>query len=181
MNQTNSRLPVQKRKRRNERGFTLLELGIATVVLMVGIVGVLQLVPASQTSTMNSRVDTTAMVFAQRELDQMVAQPLTSTTFTDSDGRAISLGSNTVGNTVFGGPAVMSGTVATLNFTAAAVANYNFTFQDPNDPLGPSYRMRWAVITNLNGTTVVSKRFIVGCRRAGVVLNPAVVDTWVQK
>jgi Tfp pilus assembly protein PilV len=181
MNQTNSLAIIPKRKRRKERGFTLLELGIATVVLMFGIVGVVQLVPVSQTSTMNSRVDTTAMVFAQRELDQMVAQPLTATTFNDSDGRAISLGSNTVGNTVVGGPAVMSATVATLNFTAAAVANYNYTFQDPNDPLGPSYQMRWAVISNLNGTTVVSKRFIVGCRRVGAALNPAVVDTWVQK
>ena len=82
----------------------MLELAVATLILMVGIVGVVQLVPASQTSNLNNRVDTTAMVFAQREMDQMINQPLTSATFTDSDGRVINLGSQTVTNTLFGQP-----------------------------------------------------------------------------
>lgn len=166
-----------------QSGFTLLELSIATVMLLVGIVGVVKLVPASQISNFNNRVDTTAMVFAQREMDQIINQPLTSATFTDTNGRAVALGSLAVSDTVVGGPVVMQGTVATINFAAAPVANYSFTFTDPNDPGGATYRMRWAVISKINAGVVVSKRFIVGCRRvfAGQVPNPAVVDTLVQK
>lgn len=166
-----------------EDGFTILELAIATLVLMVGIVSVVQLVPSSMQSNLNNRVDTTAMVFAQRELDQMAEQPLTSTTFIDSDGRAIDLGSVTTGNTVFGGPAMMQGTQASIDFTTTPVANYNYTFTDPNDPTGPTYQMRWAVISAVNNGVVISKRFIIGCRRYGASqpLNPAVVDTMVQK
>jgi len=171
-------------------GFTLLELAVATLILMVGIVGVVQLVPASQTSNLNNRVDTTAMVFAQREMDQMINQPLTSATFTDSDGRVINLGSQTVTNTLFGNPVIMQGTTPILDFSAAAVPGYNYTFTDPNDlndSAEATYRMRWAVISIVSAGQVVSKRFIVGCRRVGagaagqVVLNPAIVDTLVQK
>jgi Tfp pilus assembly protein PilV len=174
---------VRTQKKRWESGFTLLELAIATLVLMVGIVGVVQLVPASQQSNLNNRVNTTAMVFAQREMDQIIDQPLTSSTFTDKDGRTIDLGSTTVTNTVYGGPAIMQGTVASVDFSATAVANYNYTFTDPNDPAGASYQMRWAVISNVSGGVVVSKRFIVGCRRNGSTQlpNPAIVDTVVQK
>jgi prepilin-type N-terminal cleavage/methylation domain-containing protein len=79
---------LQARKKHGQRGFTLLELAVASLILMVGVVGVVQLVPASQQSNLNNRVDTTAMVFAQREMDQIMQQPLTLTTFNDSDGRA---------------------------------------------------------------------------------------------
>jgi len=174
--------------RRQQSGFTLLELGVATLILMVGIAGVVQLVPASQNSNLNNRVDTTAMVFAQREMDQMINQPLTSATFTDADGRVINLGSETVTNTVFGSPIVMLGTSPSINFSAAAVAGYNYTFTDPNDlndTAEAKYQMRWTVISNVSAGVVISKRFIVACRRignnVGQVLNPAVVDTLVQK
>src|SRR5260221_2726114 len=82
--------------RRQQSGFTLLELAVATLILMVGIAGVVQLVPASQNSNLNNRVDTTAMVFAQREMDQIINQPLTSATFTDSAGQAVNLASQPV-------------------------------------------------------------------------------------
>jgi len=174
--------------RRQQSGFTLLELAVATLILMVGIAGVVQLVPASQNSNLNNRVDTTAMVFAQREMDQIINQPLTSATFTDSDGRVVNLGSQTVDNTVFGSPVNAAVNPPTISFNGAIVAGYNYTFTDPNDlndSAGARYQMRWAVISRVNAGVVVSKRFIVACRRlgnnAGQILNPAVVDTMVQK
>ncbi|HXH67531.1 MAG TPA: prepilin-type N-terminal cleavage/methylation domain-containing protein [Candidatus Limnocylindrales bacterium] len=175
--------------KRKQGGFTLLELAVATLILMVGIAGVVQLVPASQSSNLNNRVDTTAMVFAQREMDQMINQPVALANFTDADGRVINLGSTTVNNTVFGGPVNAAANPPTIDFTAAAVAGYNYTFTDPNDlndSAEASYQMRWAVISTVSAGQVVSKRFIVACRRssggaAGQFLNPAVVDTLVQK
>ena len=184
-------MTMKNGNRGTQGGFTLLELAVATLILMVGIAGVVQLVPASQTSNLNNRVDTTAMVFAQREMDQVINQPLAGPGFfTDSDGRVINLGSQTVTNTLFGNPVIMQGTTPILDFSAAAVAGYNYTFTDPNDvndSAEASYQMRWAVISNVNAGVVISKRFIVGCRRVGagaagqVALNPAIVDTLVQK
>src|SRR5690242_11815427 len=106
----NCSMTMKTGNRRKQGGFTLLELAVATLILMVGIAGVVQLVPASQQSNLNNRVDTTAMVFAQREMDQIINQPLTSATFTDSDGQVINLGSQTVDNTLFGNPVIMQGT-----------------------------------------------------------------------
>ena len=182
-------MSLRTTNKRGERGFTLLELAVATLILMVGIAGVVQLVPASQQSNLTNRVDTTAMVFAQREMDQMINQSLAGPgNFTDSDGRVINLGSQTVSDTLFGSPIVMSGTSPTINFNAAAVAGYSYQFTDPNDlndSAEATYEMRWAVISKVNAGVVVSKRFIVACRRVGTsatqILNPAVVDTLVQK
>src|SRR5260370_41010742 len=121
MEQKNSSKTVRARKHRRERGFTLLELAIATLVLMVGIVGVVQLVPASIQSNLNNRVDATAMGFAQREMYQIIDQPLTSSTFTDADVRTINLGSTTLTNTVFCGPSMIHPTYATNDCTSTPV------------------------------------------------------------
>lgn len=146
-------------------GFTLIELAIATLVLMFGVVAVMQLVPAAMQSNLRNRYDTTATVIAQRELDQMITQLLSSLQFTDADGRAIALGDPTQPNVVVGGPVQVVGTTARIDFINPAVANYNFTTVDPNDASGTRYEVRWAVITNAVGGTVVSKRFIVGAWR----------------
>jgi Tfp pilus assembly protein PilV len=188
--QKNFVMQLRTRNKKRQSGFTLLELAVATLILMVGIVGVVQLVPASQQSNLNNRVDTTAMVFAQREIDQMINQPLTAANFTDVDGRVVNLGSETVTNTIFGGPVNAAVNPPTINFTGAAVAGYKYTFSDPNDvgdATMASYEMRWAVISTVSGGVVVGKRFIVGCRRVGGATGsnrvqlPAVVDTLVQK
>ena len=64
--------PQTRRKRiwasRNQCGFTLTEVLIAIVILLVGIVAVAQLVPASIGSNSANRNDSSALVFAQRRL-----------------------------------------------------------------------------------------------------------------
>src|SRR2546421_6174689 len=71
---------------RRERGFSLLEMMLATIILLVGLVAIAQLVPATILLNYRNRTDSSAMVFAQREMDFMVDQPLISTTFTDPLG-----------------------------------------------------------------------------------------------
>jgi prepilin-type N-terminal cleavage/methylation domain-containing protein len=168
-------------RNKSMRGFSLLEMLIAMVVLLVGIVSVVELVPASLQSNQNNRQDTTATVIAQRELDQILNQPIQNTSFTDADGRTVALGDPTQNNVVVGAP-VISGT-ASIDFTQPAVAGYNFTYVDPNILASANYEVRWAIVTTTNAGNPVSKRIIIGCwhRNPHQFTQPVNIDTTVQK
>lgn len=169
-------------------GFTLTEVLIALVVLMVGIVAVAQLVPASIGSDAATRNDSSALVFAQREMDQFLAQPLNPTvtppSFTDLEGNLCDLGDPTQPNIVVGNPTTTFYNQLVINFAAAPVAGYSFTYHDPNDPGEIVYDARWAVITvkGANGA-VASKRFILGVRKQGGnwIYQPVTLDTILEK
>src|SRR5713101_419496 len=178
-----SRIGNYTRQRRPESGFSMIEMAVATAVLLFGVVMLAELVPASLQLNMSNRFDSTSVVIAQRELDQMIDQPITATQFTDADGRVILLGNAATPNVVVGGPVVMVGNSARVNFTPADVANYNFNFVDPNDPVRPTYEVRWAVITQVQTGTIISKRILVGVyNRNNTALLPSVtVEAWVQK
>jgi hypothetical protein len=116
----------------------------------------------------------------------MVNQSLFATSFVDSDGRTINLGTTGAANTttLSGGPAVMSGPYAQIDFTSAAVAGYKFNYSDPNKASGTTYEVRWAVVTTTNaGGVVSSKRFIVGCWRRDPkeFTQPVNIDTRVSR
>lgn len=64
------------RSRSPAAGFTLVELLLAIVLLLVGIISVAQLVPASIESNFRNRYDSTSLIIAQRQLEQMVEQEL---------------------------------------------------------------------------------------------------------
>src|SRR6202047_2803987 len=80
------------RRRAGQSGFSVLEMLLASAILMVGIISVVQLVPASLQLNANNRLDTLATVIAQRELDQMLSQPLWLDAFRDEVKNIISLG-----------------------------------------------------------------------------------------
>src|SRR5260370_40357710 len=118
-------------------------------------------------------MDTMATAVAQRELDQMLSQPLTVNSFVDQyTQQTISLGG--VGSP--GASVLMFGQSVVVDFSPSAVppAGFSTTYTtDPSDPNAPSFELRWAVFpqTNTNGT-VVSRRIIIGCRRVQSVGNP---------
>ena len=62
------------KRRRREGGFSLLEMLLATIILLVGLLAIAQLVPATILLNFRNRTDSSAMVFAQRELDQFLDQ-----------------------------------------------------------------------------------------------------------
>jgi prepilin-type N-terminal cleavage/methylation domain-containing protein len=173
----------QARLASQQRGFTLVELLIATVVFLVGVVAVMQLVPAALQSNLNNRVDTTAVVVVQRELDQMVKQPFASASFTDVDGNVCNLGSAATPNAIVGSPVTQYGNFVRIDFTQPVVAGYNFQVADPLDSTEGGYDVRWAVITSVNAQkAAVSKRFIVGARQnlGSRTLAPVSLDSWQQ-
>src|SRR6266852_4055845 len=85
------RTAIAKRKVK-QSGFTLMEVLVATIVLLTGIVATAQLVPVAVTMNNNNPRDSTALVIAQRELSQMIEQPMSAPQFTDNLGNVCSLG-----------------------------------------------------------------------------------------
>jgi prepilin-type N-terminal cleavage/methylation domain-containing protein len=182
--------PKSRKPHFKQSGFTMIEMLIATVVMVVGLVGVAQLVPLSISLNSSNRNDSTALVFAQRELDAMVDQPISAPNFSDPQGvlcapvgYVCNLGNAATPKVPVGSPVVMLNNRPVIDFTQAQVANYSFNYTDPNDPFGLSYDVRWAVITYATGGNAGGKRFIVGVRRRGGngPFLPVTLDTMVEK
>jgi prepilin-type N-terminal cleavage/methylation domain-containing protein len=172
-------------RRKSERGFSLLEMMLATVILLVGLVAIAQLVPATILLNSRNRTDSSALVFAQRELDQFIDQPLFAISFSDGTGNTCALGNAAPANAVQGSPVAVINNQVVIDFTKALVTNYSFPipYQDPTDPSGAAYDVRWAVIVTGNGSTASSKRFILGIRQQGGngFFQPITLDTTVEK
>jgi prepilin-type N-terminal cleavage/methylation domain-containing protein len=179
-----SKRSVPNRKHRAQQGFTLIELMIAIIVLVVGVVAVAKLIPAAMFLNARNRADTSSLVYAQREMDQFVNQPLTGPfTFTDQQFNICNLGGNTVFDTVVGSPVTTVGGHVAINFSGGQVAGYSYNYADPRDTSGTIYDVRWAVINTGAGTNVYSKRFILGVQKRGgdTPLPPVTLDTTVGR
>ena len=177
-------------RHRSQRGFTLTEMLIATVIVLFGLVAVAQLVPTSVMLNSNNRNDGAALAFAQREMEAMREQPLSAITFSDPkgvvclSGQTCLLGDPTQPLQVVGSPVVMFNGLPVIDFSVSSVAGYSSTYTDPNDPLGASYDVRWAVITNTNtAQAIISRRIILGVFRRGMSTPtyPVTLDMQVEK
>ena len=168
--------------RGRQAGLSFLEMVVASAILMVGIVSVVQLVPASVQSSSRNRYDTMATVIAQRELDQILAQPLSYTAFNDADGFTVDLG----GAGTAGAPITMYGPQTVIDFSVPASSipdgYIKSPYTDPNDP-SAIFEIRWAVITRTNNGTITGKRFIIGCRQTNATtpMFPVNLDTSLQR
>lgn len=153
---------------------------MATVILLVGLVAVAQLVPASLLLNYRNRMDSSSLVFAQRELDQILDQPLTSTSFTDALGNTCQLGNPATPNVRQGTAVVTLNSETLISFAGSAPTGYGFTYTDTN---GTTYDVRWAVIITANGSTASSKRYILGVQQIGGngFVPPVTLDTMVTK
>jgi hypothetical protein len=159
---------------------------MATSVLILGLLGVAQLIPASMLLNSGNRMSSAALVMAQQEMDQFVNQPLTLLSFTDTQhGTTPLLGDPTQPNVLVGSPIVMANNLPLIDFAQDQVPGYCFNYIDPNDPGGATWDVRWAVITTTSGVggTVTAKRFIVGARQVGGpnFVLPITLDTAVAK
>lgn len=178
-------------KKLGQAGLSLLETMMATVILIIGLVGVAQLVPASILLNSGNRTNSSSLVLAQRELDQMIAQPLNPTStppppsFTDAQGYFCYLGDPTQPNVLVGSPILMANNRPVIDFSQSLVVGYSYAtpYTDPNDPSGAQWDVRWAVITTTNNGSATSKRFIVGVRQVGGTgfVLPVTLDTVINK
>jgi prepilin-type N-terminal cleavage/methylation domain-containing protein len=158
--------------RRDESGFTLMEVLVATVVLLVGMVAVAQLVPISLTINSGNRTGSTALVIEQRMLEQMLDQPLTAATCTapacsDAQANTWNLGTVATPKTIIGSPVTTVNNSPAIDFSAGKVPSYSATIADPEDPYGANYDVRWAVVTYASGAHVTGRRVLIGARQIG--------------
>lgn len=185
------RMQIHKLQKKRP-GFTLIELLIAMLVLMVGLIAVAQLVPMSVRLNSGNRDDSTAMAFAQRELDALIEQPVNKQppTFSDPNGvvcpplAVCNLGDPAQPRVLVGSPVLMINNRPQINFGVAQVPGYSFNYTDPNDPYAITYDVRWAVITYTNGANnPTAKRFILGALRRtnNATFLPLTLDTMVEK
>src|SRR5258708_12039535 len=154
--------------RGGERGFTLVEMLMATVIVVVGLVAVAELVPISVMLNANNGRDGSAVVIAQRQMEALRALPLSAKTFTDPLGVTCPLGTTcytgdpsnpgqVVGSALFNNTPI-------IDYAQPLVTGYGFTYTDPNDPTGAVNDVRWAVVTIDNGAPP-GKRLIAGAFR----------------
>jgi prepilin-type N-terminal cleavage/methylation domain-containing protein len=180
--------PGSKTQQGSDRGFTLMEVLVATVVLLVGMVAVAQLVPISLTINSGNRTGSTALVIEQRMLEQMLDQPLTAFACNvpqcpDALAGAWTLGNSAASGSLAGSAVTMVGASPSIDFSAGQAPGYFATVLDPEDPYGASYDVRWAVVTYMNGAHVTGKRFLIGARQVGGqgYFLPLTLDATVEK
>jgi len=170
----------------------MIELMIAIVMLMVGVVAVAELVPKAMQSNFRNRYDSTGLILAQRQLEQMLKQPLdagrpavgahyTFQMVPPGGGTPVAINIG-LRNPAFACPftgvicSAAGANVITLpsghlvidwtgQATASVPAGYINNFVNNE---GYQYETRWRVITiyqNINGANIeVGKRIIISTR-----------------
>ena len=139
----------RKRHLRASQGFTLLEVVFAISLLGISVLGLAMTIPVAVQSNNRNRVDAQAALIVQKEVEQMLAQPLSTTSFTDSSGSAITISA--------GGAPLASGKI---DFNQAVVTGYNVTVIGNS---GGYFQLRWNVQSLADG----SKQFTVAAIRLG--------------
>jgi type II secretory pathway pseudopilin PulG len=185
-----------KSRHSSNAGFTLIELLLTVVILMVAVVSVAHLVPLSVASNLRNRNDSTALITAQRLVEQMSQQSLTASggicagisppansyDFCDSDGDGIALGRTGVANnttTSDGCPLNASGNI---DFTQAASSCSGYTVTkttvwNPVTNTNQIVELRWRVVTLHDSIgNPYRKVFIVAGRAGGQSMSLMVAN-----
>ena len=182
-----------ERSRSGDAGATLIELLIAIVILLIGLVPVAQMITSGLSSDLNNRSNSVALVTAQRELEQMRQQimavngggPCTALAgsyyFCDADAQTVGIGQTGAGNTPTQIGCPLDAAKVQLDFTqttAACAAGYFVTKLVPWNPVNQttiSVEVRWRVVTEINAGAPVRKFIILGARaaqpRAGTLIT----------
>lgn len=141
----------------SEAGISLIELMIAGVVLVVGVLAMMSLIITAIGANNRNKKDTTATMVAQMVMEQIATQPANSTgTVVVTD-----CASNNWTIAVAPGGATLSG--GTIDYSAATVPNYNMRYVVCSGDARATYEIRWHVQQLTTNTALV----VVGARQLG--------------
>jgi prepilin-type N-terminal cleavage/methylation domain-containing protein len=153
---------ARTRKGRAQRGMTLIELMIAMVVLLVGVVGSMALIAYAMGGNGRSKQQSNATVVAQMLSEKISSQKASTSsdlTVSDCTGTA-----NTVHTAAGGGALTSSGDV---DFTQAAVPGYQMYFTDcGTNGRQMTYDVRWT-ITQPTTVSTYLKLVVVSAKMKG--------------
>lgn len=158
------KLHKKKAVARKQRGMTLIELMIAMIVLLVGVVGSMALVAYAIGGNGRSRQQSNSTALAQL-LTEKIASVKASTspnlTVTDCTGTSFTI------STTAGGAALT--TSGAVDYTQAAVTNYQMLFTDcGTSGRQVTYDVRW----NIQQTTGYVKMLTVSAMMKGAGNDP---------
>ena len=134
-------LKMKSRKKRNQQGMTLIELMIALVVLMVGVVGSMALIAYAMGGNGRSKQLSISVVVAQ-----MITEKLSSQKASVSNSMTVidCAGNSTTVATAAGGPTLNSS--GEEDFTATAVTGYQMYYTDcGTSSRQMTYDVRWTI------------------------------------
>lgn len=139
--------------RNGQAGFSLLELLIATLVMVVGLGGAMTLILTAIANNSRASLDTTSTILSQMTLEMIASVPAnagSSVTVTDCNPSS-SLASHTIdtaGNGSGAGAPLTSGSA--IDFTQTVVSGYSMTFYSCQASTGDRqtlYDVRWNIKT----------------------------------
>ena len=166
------KITSSSRRGRNSasRGFTLMELLVAMIVLTVGLLAGVVLLSVATASNSRSKLDTTAATIAESVMERIVSIPQKATgaaalsAITDCAGNTFAI------NTVLGGAAV-NATGDRIDFSQAAPAgNYSMNYMVCSSTGNVAYDVRWRID---NGPTPATQLVTVGTKVLGAGQNQA--------
>jgi prepilin-type N-terminal cleavage/methylation domain-containing protein len=165
-----SRFTICRRTARySQAGFTLLEMAIASFVLVVGLLGGMALLIMAMANNNRSKLDSTATVLSQMTLELIGSVPANSSATvtvvdcnptTSSASHTVSTAGSSSG---LGGPLTSGGN---MDFTQSAVSGYSMTYYSCQASTGDrqaTYDVRW----NVKALTTNAKLVVVAAREIG--------------
>jgi len=133
----------------SQRGFSMIELMVAIVVMGVGLLGGIVVIAVSTSNNGKSKLHTTAATLAESTMEKILAIPqsaagaLTQTSITDCAGNAFII------ETAAGGAAIIPNGFAfsgSVNFSQPPVPNYSMQYVAcSNGAAGTVYDIRWRI------------------------------------
>ena len=147
------------------RGFSLIELILATAVLMVGLLGGIMVIGVATANNGKSKLHTTAATLAESTMEKIAAIPskatATQSQMTDCAGNTF-----TVETAKGGSPVISSGAfTGSIDFSKAPAANYSMLYVMCSAGGGVTYDVRWRIDDGPTPSTqlvTVSARSVTG-------------------
>jgi len=153
-----------KKLTKREKGMSLIELMIAMVVLMVGVLAVMSLIAVAIGSNARNRRDSTGTMLAEMVLDQISAIPVgaSPSTVSISDCATNSYTIESAGSPSGAGANLSGSNIDFTQGAATITANYSmmYTVCGPSNDTRAVYDVRWNVQTitaNSNFVTVAAR------------------------